>query len=64
MCRKKFKFGDRVQLLVTVIHDDLLRFHYPGEEAIFIARAADRLRFKIGDDTIDLSIDEVTPLDD
>ncbi len=65
MCeQKKFRFGDRVRLLVAVEHDDLLRFHYPGEEAVFEGRAGDRVRCRLDADTVEVNIDEIVPMGD
>lgn len=56
------KYGDRYKLLVSVIHDDLERFHYPGEEVKFLNFASGRIRCSAGHDTLELNSDQIKSL--
>jgi hypothetical protein len=57
-------FGDKCKLLVPVVHDDLERFHYPGEEIIFLCYLGERVRCSAGHDTLELDSDQIEFLED
>jgi hypothetical protein len=64
MLPKKCEFGMLLRLLVPVINDDLERFHYPGEKAVFLRYEVNRLLCRIDNDTFLVHSNEVEPLKD
>ena len=55
-------FGKRYRLLTEVIHDDLERFHFPGEIVTFSCDENGRVRYSAGHDTLELGPNDIEPL--
>jgi len=60
---KKLKSRIRAKLLVPVEHDDVERFHYPGETGELFCESDGRIRLKIGHDTLLVNNKEIEMTD-
>ena len=62
MSSKKSKSPKRYRLLVPVIHDDLEKFHYPGEVGLLYGKMEGCICLRIEHDTLLLNSEDIEPL--